>query len=221
MILEDRTLAVLKNFASINPSIQFKQGSTLSTISPQKTVMAKARLNQEFSRTFAIYDVSRFLGVLSLFGQPEIETDNDQYLTIKEGRQKVKYMFTDPGMIAIPPEKKITLPSVDVAFTMTAADFTKTMKALAIMQMSEIAVAGDGSLIAVKTIDTKGAVQDSFAIEVGETDQVFTAVFRADNLKLMISDYDVRISRHGLASFAASDGSLEYWIACESSSSFN
>ena len=57
MILDQRTLAILKNFATINPSIQFKVGSALATISPQKTVMARAKVDQEFERSFAIYDL--------------------------------------------------------------------------------------------------------------------------------------------------------------------
>ena len=38
------TLSVLKNFSTINPSIVFKPGSVVRTISPQKTVMAAATI---------------------------------------------------------------------------------------------------------------------------------------------------------------------------------
>ena len=40
MKFSERTLTVLKNFATINPSIVFNPGKTLRTISPTKTVMA-------------------------------------------------------------------------------------------------------------------------------------------------------------------------------------
>jgi hypothetical protein len=221
MILTARTLAILKNFATINPSIQIKQGAVLSTISPQKTVMARAEIDQEFDRTFAIYDLSRFLGVLSLFASPEVVTDNDSYLTIKEGRQKVKYMFTDPSMIMTPPEKQIQLPSTDAQFTLEADVFSKVMKALAVMQMTELAVVGDGENIWVKTMDVKGAIQDSFSIEVGESSKIFTTVLKAENLKLVSSGYDVRISKAGLVRFSTIDSGINYWIAAEASSSFS
>jgi hypothetical protein len=45
MKFSDKTLTVLKNFASINPSLIFKPGQQLKTISPQKTVVAIATID--------------------------------------------------------------------------------------------------------------------------------------------------------------------------------
>lgn len=218
MILEPRTVNILKNFASLNPSVQIKRGDVITTISPQKTVMARAKINQSFDRTFAIYDLSRFLGVMSLFSQPEVITDNDAFLTIKDGRQKVKYMFADASMISVPPEKTIKLPTIDVEFDIGADDLSKIMKALVVMQMSEIAIVGDGESISIKTVDSKGATQDSFSITVGNTERTFSVILRADNMKLISGNYSVKISKGGLVQFT-SDG-IEYWIASEASSTF-
>lgn len=49
MKLDTRTTQILKNFASINPSIMFKPGNRLATISAGKTVMARANITQESS----------------------------------------------------------------------------------------------------------------------------------------------------------------------------
>ena len=42
MRVSTNTLNVLKNFAKINPSIVIAEGNVLKTISPSKTIMAKA-----------------------------------------------------------------------------------------------------------------------------------------------------------------------------------
>ena len=42
MKLSDETIAVLKNFATINPNLVAKPGQKLTTIAESKTVMASA-----------------------------------------------------------------------------------------------------------------------------------------------------------------------------------
>ena len=83
MILSEQTINVLKNFAQINPSIQFKPGEVMTTVSPQKTVMAKATVEETFPSGGAIYDLNRFLGVLSLFDEPEL-IFNDKMVTVSK-----------------------------------------------------------------------------------------------------------------------------------------
>ena len=90
MKLNTRTIQVLKNFASINPSIQFSEGTNLKTISPNKTMMAKAKLEDVIPSTFAIYDLSRFLGVVSLFEDPEYQIE-ERMVNIASPGRKVSY----------------------------------------------------------------------------------------------------------------------------------
>ena len=56
MKLTAETTAILKNYAAINQNIQFKQGQTLSTISPQKNILSSAEITEDIPQTFAIYD---------------------------------------------------------------------------------------------------------------------------------------------------------------------
>ena len=65
MKLSEHTISVLKNFSMINPSVLFKPGQVIQTVSPQKTVMAKAVVEENFPVEGAVYDLGRFLGVLS------------------------------------------------------------------------------------------------------------------------------------------------------------
>jgi hypothetical protein len=120
MKLSAETLTVLRNFASINQSILLKPGKTLATISPQKTVMAKATVEDEFPVQAGIYDLSKFLSVHSLYEDPDLQF-SENFLAFVEGKSRAKYVYADPSMIITPPEKDVKLPSIDVEVELTSA----------------------------------------------------------------------------------------------------
>jgi hypothetical protein len=214
MKLNSNTTQILKNFSSINQNIMIKQGNQVRTISPTKSVLARAFLSQEFDANFAIYDLSRFLGTVSLFNEPEL-TVKDSYVEIAEGNNKFKYAFSDPSLIMVAPDKEIELPNPEVRFTLTEDALNRVMKALSVSQLPDIAVTGIEGRILLQAVDTKG----SFSVEVGETDANFRMVFRSDNIKLIPGKYDVSISSKGLSHFKGE--TVEYWIAVESNSRYD
>ena len=110
MKLSEKTLNILKNFSSINQSILVKQGNKLRTISVAKNILAEAEIKEEFPRDFAIYDLNQFLNGLSLHQDPEMDFSPDSYLSIREGKRRVKYFYADTNVIISPPEKSIQLP---------------------------------------------------------------------------------------------------------------
>lgn len=217
MKFDARTTQVLKNFASINPSIMFKPGNKLSTISAGKTVMARANIGQEIEGAFAIYDLSRFLGTLSLFSEPEL-TVNEKYMTVAQGKRKINYTFTEPSLIVTPPDKEIKIPTPEVDFIISADELSEVTKALAVLSLPEIAVVGDGNTIAVQAIDSKNPSGDIYSVDVGVTSDKFRMIIKAENLKLLPGDYNVQISSKGLSRFSTAD--IEYFIAVESNSTY-
>jgi hypothetical protein len=217
MKLESQTLAILKNFANINPSICFKEGQPLRTISPGKTILAQATANSELPGTFAIYDLSRFLSVLSLFESPAI-TSVDTYLTITDERQTVNYTFADLSTITVPPDRTPVVDSAEIKFELTAEALLRAQKAMGVLGLAELCVHGNGSQILLKAVDSKKAGSDSFAIQVGTTDHNFNMIFKAENMKLMPGSYETAISSRGIAHFKSDV--VEYWIATEASSTF-
>ena len=99
MKLSVDTVNILKNFSLINPSIAFKAGNSLATMSPQKSVMARADLDDHFPSDGAIYDLSRFLGVISLFETPSYNF-KENLLEISGDGKSVSYTFADPSIAA-------------------------------------------------------------------------------------------------------------------------
>ena len=216
MRLSEQTVSLLKNFAGINQNIQFKAGSKLQTISAQKNILVDAEVPELFPSDFAIYDLNKMLGVMSLFQDPELEIGDK---TMKVGG-KVNYMFADPTMIVTPPEKELAFPEAEVAFTMTNADFSQTTKAAAMLGLPHVCVVGDGSKITLGATDVNNSSSDDFVTEVGTTDKNFCMVFKIENLKLFAGDYDVQITSKGISKFSHTSINLQYFIATESDSTF-
>ena len=77
MKVSEKTINLLRNYANINQSIEFREGKILKTVSPLNTILASVEVEEEFPRTFPIYELNRFLGTLALFQNPELDfTDN-------------------------------------------------------------------------------------------------------------------------------------------------
>lgn len=217
MKLSERTMQILRNYSSINPSLQFQEGDVLRTISPNKTVMAKARLDGEIPSTFSIYELSRFLGVISLFEDPHFELDESKVDITSQGR-KVSYTFADPSTIVTPPNRDLAVDDADIEFTLEQDDFAQVMKAMSVMSLPEFVVVGENGKIILRGTDTKNPSSDKYDIEVGETDLDFNAVFKIENMKILPATYAVKISKKGIAQFSSND--VDYWISIESSSTF-
>jgi len=220
MKLSDNTLTILKNFAGINNSILVKEGNKLRTISVAKNILAEADIKEEFPRDFAIYDLNQFLNGLSLHSDPDLDFKEDSYLSIKEGKRRVKYFFADPNVIIAPPEKEINLPSQDVCFQLDSASLEKLVKAAAVYQLPDLSAVGESGVIKLVVRDKKNDTSNEYAIVVGETDQEFTFNFKVENIKIIPGAYDVVVSSKLLSQFTNTRYNLTYYIALEPDSTF-
>ena len=219
MKLSENTINILKNYAVINPSLLVKPGNVLSTVSPVKSIFAKATVEENFPLQFAIYELSKFLGVVSLFNEPELDFGEKQ-MTIISGSQSLNYTYADPSMIVTPPEKDINFPEPDIEFNITQEELQKVVRATGVLQLPDIAVIGDGSALKMSSTNSKNPTTDVFNIKVGETAKTFNMIFKAENIiKLLSANYNVKISSKGLALFTAD--TIRYYVATEANSSFN
>jgi len=215
MKLSDRTVNLLRNFSTINQSILFKQGTRLRTISVMKNILAEANIDEDFPQDFGVYDLGQFLNSLSLFQEPELNFTGESFVTVKEGKQRSKYFFADPSVIVSPPDKQLSLPSVDVEFSLTSSQLDRLLKAAAVYHLTDLSVVGNGKEIKLKVHDRKNDTSNDFSIIVGVTDKEFELHFKVENIKIVPGTYEVKISRKLLAEFKASEYDLTYYIALE------
>ena len=220
MKLSDKTLVILKNFAGINNSILVKRGDNLRTISLAKNILAEANINEEFPRDFAIYDLNQFLNGLGLHQDPELDFKEDSFLSIREGKRRVKYFFADPQVITAPPEKTLTLPTEDVCFQLDSVTLEKLLKAAAVYQLPDLSAIGEAGVVKLVVRDKKNDTSNEYAVVVGETDKEFVFNFRVENIKIIPGAYDVVVSSKLLSKFSNTRYDLKYYIALEPDSTF-
>ena len=128
MELSKETQDILKNFSEINQSLAFKEGKVLKTVSPQKNILARAEVTEHFPQDFAVYELNKFLGTLSMFNKPTFEF-NGNHVKMIEGKKRVKYIYADPSMFVAPPEKDIEFPDPEIQFNLTQSDLDSLLRA--------------------------------------------------------------------------------------------
>ena len=208
------TLSVLKNFSTINPSIVFKPGSVVRTISPQKTVMAAATIDETVETQAGVYDLSRFLSTLALFDNPDVVFGQDRF-SIKGGRSELRYTYTSESLMVTPPEKDIVVPDPEVSVSIKWQDIENVLRAAGVLQLPEIAFIGDGNSVTMSAVDSKTSTADNYDTVVAEgiSTDPFNMIIKTDNLKLVPADYEVTLSSKGMAHFKSSK--VQYWVAIE------
>ena len=220
MKLSDNALAILKNFAGINNSILVKKGNKLRTISVAKNILAEAEIKEQFPRDFAIYDLNQFLNTLSISNDADLDFKEDSYLSINDGKNRVKYFFAEPNVIISPPDKEINLPSKDVSFQLDSVTLDKLVKAASVLQLPDLSVVGEAGVIKLVVRDKKNDTSNDFSVVVGETDEVFSFNFKVENIKILPGSYEVVISRKLLSRFKNTSFDVTYHIALEPDSTF-
>ena len=214
MKLSDKTVGILKNFSTINQNILIKEGSKLRTMSTMKNILAEANVSEAFPADFGIYDLNEFLGVLTLAKDADLNFDNQAFLTANSGPTKIKYMYSDPSILTVPPET-FNAPETDVDFSVPQDILASVLKASAVMQLPDITIVSNGNPgVEVTATDLKNTSSNNYTQVLDIDRQPFECRFKAENLKMISGDYEVHVSTTaGVSHWVGTD--VSYWIAME------
>lgn len=218
ILISTTTIDALKNFLSINKSINIKPGNVLSTLSVNKNIMARYEIEEEFPREVPIYDLSVFIGALGLCQNPELDFTNETCLVIKDSviKSKSKIYYSDPDLITSAPEKELEVDVADVSFTLSWENLARLQRASLTYGVQDLCLYGSDGSMHMCVTDKKNDTSNVYSIELGETDKEFCFCFKMENLKLMQHQtYDVSIHMDRVALFKSTSCNLKYWIALE------
>mgnify|MGYP001497504448 FL=1 len=218
MKLSNGTINVLKNFSTINQNLVIKEGSDISTMSAMKNIVAKAKVEEDFIKEFAIYDLNEFLSALSLFEKPDLDFQDDYVVITEEGSAKsLKYWYSDPSVVTTP-TKDITMPSNEVQFDFSSDSLAEITKAASVIGAPDM-VLEKGKL---RVTDKKNTTANDYATEldVPDSDVDYKFWFKVENLKLLPGSYSVEVSSKNISRFSNSNVDIEYFIALEPESSY-
>ena len=217
--LSKRTLDVLQNFSTINSSIVFRKGSTVRTISNAENILAKFTSDEIFPVDFAIYDLSQFLSGISLFSDPQLEFDNENFVSIRGGRQSARYFFSDPEItLKSAPEKNVNFPGTDLQFNLSGEDLIALQKASSVYSLPDLTFQSVEDSDEIKLIlrDKENDTSNTYDITVaGSTTGTYTLDLKIENIRLLPGDYTVKVSQHLISEWTNTDVDLTYYIALE------
>jgi len=221
MKLSDNTVNLLKNFSSINQSLQFKSGNVLRTISPLKTIFVEATVNENFPKEFALYDLNKLLAKVSLYKEAHLSFDDDKVNISTENKKKSDFIkYCSPKIIIVPPEKAITLGDPDCTFSISQEDLEWMKRSAGISGSPNFVFESDGETIHFIATDVKDDSADVSKIEIGAGDGTkFRVVMKVENFKLMEGSYDVSIAKKGLSCFKHKSVPVTYYVAIEAANS--
>ena len=225
MKLSDNTISVLKNYSTINQNLMINMGSTLSTMSAMKNIVAKATVEETFEKDVAIYDLNEFLASMSIFGNPELDFQDDFVMMRGEKNNSLVFWYSDPSVVTTV-SKAIEMPECEVEFTLSTEELSDVIKAAAVIGAPDMCLDPSGLKVTDKKNDTANnyslPIVQEFAGErtgliLGSSDPVndYEFWFKVENLKILPGTYDVSVSSKNISYFQNKNLDIGYFIALE------
>jgi hypothetical protein len=216
---------ILKNFATISSQVLLAEGKTQKTIAQGKSVLAIAELPDAWPQETGIYDLDKFLGILSLDSKPEIEF-GEEAMTITSGASSVNYRYSDPTTILVPPNKTLPTDKPAVEFTLSEAAFSRLGKVVSMLDLDlvvfSVSVNGDEKSVSVAAKDSKNPVSHTAKIVVPSEDivahQDFTAdlSFKSEHFRLLMDGaYTVHLAKWPYGFFTHKTEPVSYFIVAQ------
>jgi hypothetical protein len=213
MRLSKETYNILKNFAAINSNILIQPGNTLKTKSHGNNIYAEAKVVEEFEVEVPIWDLNQFLGVVSMFENPDLEF-NDTHVVISNGRSSVTYYYSEPTLLTVPKRDiKMSIPTI--SFDLAEQDLNDILKAANILQVSDLKIVAENGKVSITVDDVKQSNSNNFKIEI-ETDQInkdFEGMINVSEIKFIPGSYTVELTDSIISRFTHKSLDLAYFIA--------
>jgi len=223
MKLSKQSIDILKNFSSINSNLHIIQGADQITVSPMKNIMVEAKFEDEFPREFAIWDLSKFLGTISLFDDPVLDF-REKNVVVSSGSTKVVYHYAEPKLVSgCRPTKEFTMPDTVINFDLSHREFVELQRASAVLRLPDLCITNTDDGIEIVALDKNDVTSNRYSITVGENKSgaSFKMFLKSEYLKLLAGDYTVDISDKIVSRFKNNTVDLTYYIALDSDSVYN
>lgn len=213
MKISQETINILKNFATINSNLLFREGQSIATISTPKSVFARASVAETFPREVAIYDLNSLLQLLTFGDNQEVEF-GEKSLSITNDVGKFEYFYCEPSLIVAAPTKNIEVEE-HFKFNLTAKDVQTIIKTAGLLSAPTISLIAKKGWVTMKIGDRKNESANSFNKTIGETELEFECNLSSENFKLVPDAYECIISKKMFCQFKNAAGTMTYLIAME------
>jgi hypothetical protein len=213
MRLSKETYNILKNYAAINSNILIQPGNLLKTISPGKNIYVTAKVTEDFDIEVPIWDLNKFLGIVSMFNNPDLEF-YDTHVVITNGRSSVTYYYSEPSLLTVP-TKEMKMPNAVTKFDLDEKDLNEVLKASSILQVSDLRMIGQDGKFVISVDDSSQSTSNSFEIVVDENynGKDFEGTINVSEMKFIPGSYTVELTDTIISKFTHKSLDLSYYIA--------
>ena len=215
MKISPETIIILKNFATINQSILIKAGTQLATMDIAPSIRAMVDVVEEFPTQIAIYDLHKFLGMLAMMGDCDVDFQ-ERKAVLSVGKQRVDFIYSSANLLKAASTKR---PKGGDFFTghFSARDISTIMKASSVFSAPTLSFVGDNGkatlYIGTPKSDSFDGQADSFQLELGACEKDFDLRIPVDLFKVIPDAYDFALNTSKFIYLKSSTTSLEYWLA--------
>lgn len=226
MKIGQTTRKILKNFSTINTSIQFRKGDVLTTISPENNIVGRAKLEESFPRDFAVYRLNEFLGVADILNCADPEFDfHDKFCVItppENVNRKFNFIYSDPSVVKSF-DKNINIPQNPVEVDIDQQELSSLIRAAGSCDLKDLTIQGKKGNVVLRVHNNKDTSAHDFQItKESASVKTFEATIKVENLKMLEGNYQLRIAADtdgsALAHFINKDVPVQYWIGVEDGS---
>jgi len=205
---------IIKNFSFINQNMLFVPGNKQSIISPTGSMFAQATIDIEVETQFAIFSLSKFINIISLFEEPEIKI-NDKTLTISSDiYKKCEYQLTNSEFIKYEknPDKYDKMQKDFSGIQLQYSHLSDMIKMADILECEFIVFEGKNNnrFLSIMNSNNNG---DTAEICIGEGEGDFKAVLPRNMINLLKKDYEINISKKGAIQFHSD--MIDYFFALD------
>ena len=213
MRLSKETYNILKNFAAINSNILIQPGNVLKTVSAGKNIYVEAKVTEDFDIDVPIWDLNKFLGIVSMFNNPDLEF-HDTHVVITNGRSSVTYYYSEPSLLTVP-TREIKMPATVTRFELDEKDLNEILKASSVLQVSDLRMVGADGKFTISVDDSGQSTSNSFEIVIDEnyTGKDFEGTVNVSEMKFIPGSYSVELTDTIISKFTHKSLDLSYYIA--------
>jgi hypothetical protein len=182
-------------------------------MSAGKNIYAEAHVAEDFDVSVPIWDLNKFLGVISMFANPDLEF-HETHVVISNGRSSVTYFYSEPTLLTVP-TREVKMPKTAVKFDLDEKDLNEVLKAANILQVSDFNLIGGEGKFVITVDDSSQSTSNSFEIVLDDNygGPDFEGTINVSEIKFIPGSYTVELTDTIISKFTHKTLNLSYYIA--------
>jgi hypothetical protein len=220
--ISKNTLAILKNFSSINSNILVKPGSLLQTKNISGSGLAQAIVPETFNVEFGIWDLNQFLGMVSCCTNPSFEF-HEKHVNIKsENGSEFTFFYSEPRLLTVPKVQPKEMKATATA-SIDEDRWTQIVRAASVLQVDDISFVSTEDGVTATVTDLNDPTSHKYTVHVGgeNNGHKFEVNFKISNIKILSGDYQLSFVEANMVVFQHTSMNLTYWFGAESTSTYD